>query len=145
MIPKPVPVRFYIDEDLLALGKALGELRLDVTYPGDRGKRHNRRMRPPCEVVARGDKDLDWIPKVAAEGWVIITRDSQIQAHPSLMAAVRSSGARMAALTGKDAMDVWAQLRLVLPHWDRIEAVLTETGPVIYSLTRTTFKAVSLE
>ena len=37
-------VRFYVDADILGLGKILGALRNDVTYPGDPGavvhKRH---------------------------------------------------------------------------------------------------------
>jgi hypothetical protein len=32
-------VRFYVDADLLGLGKILGSLRNDVTYPGDPGSR----------------------------------------------------------------------------------------------------------
>ena len=28
-------VRFYVDADILGLGKILGALRNDVTYPGD--------------------------------------------------------------------------------------------------------------
>jgi hypothetical protein len=34
---RPAAVRFYIDADLLGLGKLLGTLRNDVTYPGDPG------------------------------------------------------------------------------------------------------------
>jgi hypothetical protein len=30
-------VRFYVDADILGLGKILGSLRNDVTYPGDPG------------------------------------------------------------------------------------------------------------
>jgi hypothetical protein len=30
-------VRFYVDADILGLGKLLGSLRNDVTYPGDPG------------------------------------------------------------------------------------------------------------
>ena len=37
MSPRAAQVRFYVDADLLGLGKILGSLRDDVTYPGDPG------------------------------------------------------------------------------------------------------------
>jgi hypothetical protein len=69
-----LPVRFYIDADLLGVAKILAEVRSDVTYPGDPGGRGPDGFeRQPCPVQA-GDKDVEWIPQVARAGWVIISR-----------------------------------------------------------------------
>jgi hypothetical protein len=40
-------VRFYVDADILGLGKILGGLRNDVTYPGDPGAVLHKRHRAP--------------------------------------------------------------------------------------------------
>ena len=143
MGPRLVAPRYYVDEDVQALGKLLGQVKIDVTYVGDPGRVHNRRERPACDLVHRSDLDEDWIPRVAASGMLIITRDSQIHAHTRLLTVVRDSGARMVALAGKDAGTPFEQLRTVLAHWDAIEALPT-TGPFIYSVTRTTFREVPL-
>ena len=69
-------VRFYVDADILGLGKILGSLRNDVTYPGDPGAVIHKRQREPCPIASPDVLDTDWIPQVAARGWLIITRDS---------------------------------------------------------------------
>jgi hypothetical protein len=43
-------------------------------------------------------KDIDWIPVVASLGWLIITRDGNIQAYQDEIASVRDHGAKMIAL-----------------------------------------------
>jgi hypothetical protein len=78
-----------------------------------------------------------WIPETAEHGWLIITRDSQIQEHLALINAVRDSNARMVALVGTDAKGTWEQLEVVMTNWRRIEGLLDEPGPFIYALTRT--------
>lgn len=142
---RPERVRFYLDEDVLGLAKAIGDLRLDATYPGDPGRRNNRRYRPPCTLVARGAKDTEWIPHVAAEGWLIITRDAAIQTRRSHIDAVRDSGAKMVALSGREAVTTWEQLRVLLAHWPRLEELVDEPGPFIYTATRTTLSRVPLD
>ena len=44
-------VRFYVDADILGLGKILGCLRNDVTYPGDPGAVVYKRHRAPCPIA----------------------------------------------------------------------------------------------
>ena len=47
-----MPVRFYVDADLLGLAKILAGARSDVTYPGDPGGVcRDRSTRPPCPVT----------------------------------------------------------------------------------------------
>lgn len=60
------------------------------------------------------------------------------------IAAVRDNGARMVALAGREAIGTWAQLEILLTQWRRIEALLGEPGPFIYSATRTTLRPVDL-
>jgi len=71
-------VRFYVDADILGPGKILGALRNDVTYPGDPGAVVHKRHRAPCPIASPDVLDTDWIPDVAARGWLIVTRDSMI-------------------------------------------------------------------
>ena len=76
-----------------------------------------------------------WIPLVSALGLLIITRDSQIQANRAEIAAVRDHGARMVALSGREAVTTWAQLEIVMSQWRAIEQVRNRPGPFIYAAT----------
>jgi uncharacterized protein with PIN domain len=141
---KPAQVRFYIDADLLGLARVLAQLRSDVTYPGDPGGVVHKRHRPPCPITSPAVKDDEWIPQVANYGWLIITRDRQIQEHRLEIAAVRDYGARMVALTGDDARSVFDQLEVVMCRWRDLQHCLTEPAPFIYAATRTSLRPVPL-
>jgi len=62
---------FFVDEDLSGLGIALMRLRRDVIVG---------RRAPAIEVAPKDDPD--WIPIVAARGWVVITNDRHIRTGP---------------------------------------------------------------
>jgi hypothetical protein len=141
---KPADVRFYVDADILGLGKLLGSLRPDVTYPGDRGATIRKRDRRPCVIERANTPDPVWIPTVAAHGWLIITRDSNIWQHRAGLTAIRDHDARMVALSGKDARTTWDQLEVVMNQWRAIERLLDIPGPFIYTATRTALRAVDL-
>ena len=142
---KPAIVRYYVDADVLGLAKILIQLRSDVTYPGDPGGPDRaRRVRPPCTVTAPATRDDVWIPETARQGWLIITRDRHIQDHRAEIEAVRASAARMVNLAADDAVTTFAQLEALMCQWRRVEALLQETGPFIYSLTRTTLRRLAL-
>lgn len=142
---KLATVRFYIDADVLGLAKILVQVRNDVTYPGDRGGVLHKRTRPPCPITAPKTDDDVWIPAVTAQGWLIITRDSDIQSNRAEIDAVRNTGARMVALAGKEAVGTWDQLELLMCQWRAIEDCLSLLGPFIYTATRTTLRPVSLD
>lgn len=135
--PKPAQVRFYFDADVLGLAMLLGQVRADITYPGDPGARIKRRVRPPCPVTTPGALDEEWIPLVASQRWTIITRDRHIQEKRAELDAVRIHGAKMINLAGKEAGTTWAQLEIVMTRWREIERLSTEPGPFIYIATRT--------
>jgi uncharacterized protein with PIN domain len=137
-------VRFYIDADLLGLAKILASVRYDVTYPGDPGDRLYRRQRPPCLITNPATLDHDWLPTVAAQGWVVITRDRRIQGHRAEIAAVREHGARLITLSSADAVSKFAQLEIVMCRWRDIEGCTREPGPFIYQTTRTAFTKLNI-
>lgn len=143
--PRPALVLYYIDADLLGLAKILVQVRPDVTYPGDPGGvTRSRRVRPPCPIKEPHTLDRVWIPETARQGWLIITRDRHIQDHRAEIDAVRDGGARMVTLAGDEAVTPFAQLEVVMCQWRRIEGLLAQAGPFIYSATRTSFRKVPL-
>jgi hypothetical protein len=141
---KPAEVRFYIDADILGLAQVLAAIRADITYPGDIGAVINKRERPACPGTTPATLDPIWIPEVTERGWLIITRDRHIQDHRAEIQAVRRYGARMVALSGKEARGKFEQLEVVMCQWRAIERLLTESGPFIYTATRTSLKPINL-
>lgn len=101
MTARPADVRFYVDADLLGLGK----------------------------LLSTGVLDADWIPVVAERGWLIITRDSKIIENRAEITAVRENNAKMVALNQRDAQTKWGQLEVFMTQWRRIDALSTEQGP----------------
>jgi uncharacterized protein with PIN domain len=145
MAAKPAAVRFYIDADVLGLAKVLARLRADVTYPGDPGAEIHKRQRPACPIARTSVEDEVWIPETARQDWLIITRDRAIQDKRAEIAAVRDHGARMVTLASAEAKSVWLQLEVVMCQWRRIEGLLEQPGPFIYSATRTGLRSEPLE
>jgi hypothetical protein len=141
---RPAVVRFYLDADVLGLAHVVASLRNDATYPGDPGAVIKRRERPPCFITNPATNDDVWIPRVAALGWLIITRDSRIQQHRAEIAAVKINNARMVALSGNDARGTWQQLEVLMRHWRAVEALTSRPGPFAYAATRTSLRAVDL-
>jgi hypothetical protein len=137
-------VRIYVDADILGLGKILGALRNDVTYPGDPGAVIHKRQRAPCPITSPDVLDTDWIPEVAARGWLIVTRDSMIAQNRNEIAAVRDNKAKMVALNQRDAQTKWGQLEVFMTQWRRIEALISEPGPFILRASRTAMTPIPL-
>lgn len=141
---KPAKVRFYLDADVLGLAHLVCQLRSGTTYPGDFGAVIQRRERPPCVITSPGVKDPVWIPQVAEQGWLIITRDRRIQDHRAEIQAVRDSGAKMVTLTSADAGSTWAQLEVLMSQWRRIERLALEEGPFVWTASRTVLREFPL-
>jgi len=134
---KPAEVRYYIDADVLGLAKVLAALRPDVTYPGDPGATIHKRTRAACPITKVHTDDDEWIPVVAENGWLVITRDARISTSTREIAIVKEHGARLVAIAGKEGKSTWPQLEIVLANWRRIEGLLNLPGPFIYTATRT--------
>jgi hypothetical protein len=101
--------------------------------------------RPPCPILP-GAKDVDWIPTVAQQGWIVISRDRHIQHRPAEKAAVLAAGARHIRLDPRSALDRWGQLEIVVLQWRRIESQLVPLdGPWVYSASRTSLRLEMLQ
>ena len=61
--------------------------------------------------------DTDWIPEVAARGWLIVTRDSMILQNRNEIAAIRENNAKTAALNQRDAQTKRGQLEVFMTQW----------------------------
>jgi hypothetical protein len=142
---RPAEVRFYFDADVLGLAKVVAGLRNDATYPGDPGATIHRRARPACLISDPATPDRVWIPGVAGQGWLIITRDSRIQDHRAEVSAVREHGAKMVALTGRDARSTWQQLEVFMRQWRGIEDLAESSGPFIWRATRSGMSRIRLD
>lgn len=142
---KDATVRFYFDADILGLGKLVAQLREDCTFPGDPGAVIHKRQRPPCPITSTTAKDTEWIPRISADGLLIITRDARIQHRPAEIHAVREHGARMVALASANARTIWTQLEVLMRHWRALEKIDSKPGPFIYRATYTSLRAVELD
>jgi len=67
-----VAARFFVDENDLALGKALAELHGNVVFPGH----------PDLPDVPRRSLDDEWLAVVGAQALVVITRGKRIRYRP---------------------------------------------------------------
>jgi PIN like domain len=145
MTPRAAQVRFYVDADIPGPGKILGSLRNDVTYPGDPGAVLHKRHRAPCPIGSPDVLDTDWIPDVAARGWLIVTRDSMILQNRNEIAAIRENNAKTAALNQRDARTKRGQLEVFMTQWRHIEALTAERGPFIWRVSRTAMTSIPLD
>ena len=145
MTPRAAQVRFYVDADIPGPGKILGSLRNDVTYPGDPGAVLHKRHRAPCPIGSPDVLDTDWIPEVAARGWLIVTRDSMILQNRNEIAAIRENNAKTAALNQRDARTKRGQLEVFMTQWRHIEAFTAERGPFIWRVSRTAMTSIPLD
>ncbi len=143
--PRAAEIRFYFDADVLGVAKVIGQLRSDATYPGDPGAVIHKRTRPSCPIADTATADHIWIPEVAERGWLIITRDSRIADHRAEISAVKDHGAKMVALSGKEARNTWQQLEVILCQWRAIEHESARPGPFIWRATRSGLGRVMLD
>jgi hypothetical protein len=140
--PKPATVRFYFDADILGLAKVVAALRSDITYPGDPGAMIHKRKRKPC-AIQPGVDDVDWLPYVARQGWLIVTRDSNIQENRAEIDAVLAYDAKMVALASSDARTKWTQLEVLMTQWRGIEDLQDLPGPFVYEAYRTSLTKIA--
>ena len=145
MTGRAAKVRFYVDADIIGFGKVIAGLRNDVTYPGDPGAEIHKRKRPPCPVTSTDVLDVDWIPQVASQGWLIITRDNKIAENRLEIAAVRENSAKMVALNRDDAATKWGQLEVFMTRWRDIDALVDQPGPFIWRASRTRMTPIPLD
>ena len=112
-------LRFFVDESVLGVGKALEIARNDVVQPG-------HRLLPE---VPLGTLDTDWMSVVATRGLVVISRDRHIRTKPAELAAFREHGLRAFWIAGKRDLTNWDTLVRLVHRWEDIEEAIRLRGP----------------
>ncbi len=139
------PVRFYVDADTLGLAHVLVTIRGDVTYPGDPGGKFKRLVRPACPITRTRTPDHEWLPVVAQQGWLVITRDQNLRSKTVEKESILRYGAKVLTIVNArrrkgvepPKLDVFRQLRILLTHWENVEGLLELPGPFIYDVSQT--------
>src|SRR5437660_3348228 len=120
MPPDRRNLRFYFDESLLGVGKAIAVARRDCIHVGH-------------PMIATefplGILDTDWIPKAAANDWVVLVRDRRIRTKPAELLAFREHGVRAFWVAGKKDLSVWGALVRLVNRWPDIERIVARRGP----------------
>jgi hypothetical protein len=113
--------QYFIDENLLPIGRALALVRADVLHPGH----------PAIPQISLGTKDPVWIPIVGHDdlNLVVITRDDHIRRKSAEAALCREHRVRLVVMTGKKSLTMWDNLVLLIRQWDKLEKEVGRLGP----------------
>jgi hypothetical protein len=128
--------RFFVDENDLALGKALAALHEGVMYPGH----------PDLPEVPRQTLDDVWLPVIGTERLVVITRDNRIRYRPAEKLAWVEHRVRGFVLTGSKSQRTSDSLAILERHWKQLD-MLAHTrpdGPWMYAVTTSGLRAIDL-
>lgn len=128
--------RFFVDENDLALGKALREIHDDVVYPGH----------VELPEIPRGALDDEWLPVVASLGLVVITRDQRIRYRPVEKRLWMEHRVRGFVLTGRRSQSTLDSLAVLEQHWPHVEQIIVAEpeGPWMHAVTTTGLRAIAL-
>ncbi len=120
--------RFFVDENDLALGKALAGRYGNVVFPGH----------PDLPEVPRQSADDAWLEIVGAERLVVVTRDKHIRYRPIERRRWVEHAVRGFVLTGKASQSTIDSLALLEQRWDEVMAIVDAypEGPWMYAVTR---------
>lgn len=131
-----MPARFFVDENDLALGKALAAEYDDVVFPGH----------PELPEVPRQTPDDDWLPVIGDRGLVVITRDQRIRYRPVEKQAWVRHRVRGFVLTGRSSQSTADSKAILAMHWPTITAlVLSElNGPWMRAVTAGGLRVIDL-
>lgn len=129
-------IRFFVDENDIALGKALARTNSEVVYPGH----------PDLAEVPRGSLDDEWLATIGQKGLVVITRDNRIRYRRVEKDRWVASGVRGFVLTGKRSQSTRDSKALLDRWWITIERTVEERpiGPWMYSVTHDRMRAIEL-
>ena len=95
-------------------------------------------------MTPRTDDDV-WIPIVADQGWIAVTKDSAIGRSVRLRQLVVDHDARLIAIGARDnRMRIWDQPTVLTSVWPKIEALSPVPGPWMYRATRSGLTRVAL-
>lgn len=129
--------RFFVDENDLALGRALAGLHAgDVVFPGH----------ADLPEVPRQSQDDDWLPVIGTARLVVITRDQRIRYRPVEKRMWVEHNVRGFALTGRKSQSTAASLALLQDQWARLEGFVESEpdGPWMYAVTHAGLRSIEL-
>lgn len=128
--------RFFVDENDLALGKALAARHGDVVFPGHHA----------LPEVPRQTKDDAWLEVVGSRGLVVITRDKRIRYRPVEKQAWVTHEVRGFVLTGRDSQSTADSLAVLEARWTRINDIVVRdpVGPWMYAVTSSAVRPIPL-
>lgn len=121
-------VRFVVDENTLAVGKVMQQLRDDVAYVGDS---------LISDLIPRGSLDQHWITVAAEHGWVAITNDHHMRTRHYEASLALEHGLMVVNIKGVGHRTAEDQLVRLTKHWQSVERFITKNpaGPWWLSLT----------
>jgi hypothetical protein len=111
-------LRFFVDENLLGVGKVLERIRRDVVHAGH----------PLIPGAPLGALDTAWIPAVAGAGLAAITRDRRIRTRTAELQRLQNAGLRVFCIAGPGPYTSWDYLVRLVKRWDDIERTLNDRG-----------------
>lgn len=128
--------RFIVDENDLALGKALAAVRGDVVYPGH----------PELPEVPRQTDDDVWLEVIGRRRLVVITRDKRIRYRPVERQAWVTHRVRGFVLTGRSSQTTADSLAILQSHWSSISDLASQNlqGPWMFAVTSGAIRPIPL-
>lgn len=131
-----MPARFFVDENDLALGKALAALHGDVVYPGH----------PDLPSVPRGSLDDEWLPVIGPARLVVITRDQRIRYRVVEKQMWLDHAVRGFVLTDRKSQSTAKSLAVLAKHWPDITSLVDTQpdGPWMYGVTDDRLRGIDL-
>lgn len=114
------PLTFYVDE---CLGRFVAETLSAAGFD----------VRAYYDHFA-GVPDIEWLPRVGASGWILLTKDKNIRRRQLEVDAILNSGVRAFVVTaiGLHREDL---ARLVLRAMPKIQRICQQRGPFIFNIT----------
>ena len=128
--------RFFVDENDLALGKALRKIHNDIVYPGH----------VELPEIPRGTLDDEWLPVIASLDLVVITRDQRIRYRPVEKRLCIEHRVRGFVLTGRRSQSTLDSLAILEHHWHHIQQIISAEpdGPWMLAVTATGLRPITL-
>jgi len=136
MAPDANDLRFFVDESLLGLGKALAYARKDVVHSGH----------PLVPDAPTGALDEEWIPAVASRNLIVIGRDRHMRTRPGEVALWKANSLRVFYIAGKRDLSNWEYMGRLIRRWSDIERAIHDggSGPWFFHILDTKVKAVAI-
>jgi hypothetical protein len=128
--------RFFVDENDLALGKALAATHAGVVFPGH----------PDLPEIPRRTPDDVWLPVIGQQGLVVITRDQRIRYRPVEKQAWMDHRVRGFVLTGSGSQSTADSLGVLERHWAQMTDLVDARpdGPWMFAVTTSGLRSIDL-